>query len=533
MPPPTQVTREISLPNAARAGVVKLDAKGGGQGDVVSLELDGSKKVRGPLSVTVRIEVTVPERMTAPEREAIRDLLPNLWNQTEANMNQPNYKTRDGDPISFKIEPHYREPEEGPHSNYHQIKIIDPAQDLKDDPNLQFRSRIYGQPVPNTETAISGIFSTANLDPFIMGHEMMHVVGLNDQYIDIYRYGKKKIVLPTKAMSPKELKKYLKGLKPPVPPPPAGKVFSEGLPGSDPCDMMGNGQSKPCRHLNPKDVEWIEANAGTLVTAEPGELLLNKNQSSQNFGIAFKTLVFAAPGSTTVANGIAVYCLDHDRTFPFTESFDVGPAAGEMPGYEGVLKLLRLNAELQPKLDDSIEGMQAAIWNLTDDAPLSTSGTEEQSRALMVRAGVGENTVVGGLPSLDDPNAASPTTGAVDTTGAVLAAVTTEPAAAQPALRLVTTQLLNKKMRGGGALTNYLLVGTSGPVERLSLKLQRRAGKKWKKVKQLPERKLEPGLAPVKLQLGMLQAGKYRLLATVTGGIAEQATSTALFSVKR
>lgn len=533
LPPPTQITREISLPQAARAGVVKLDAKGGGQGDAVSLELDGTKKVRGPLTVTVRVEATMLPTKTPLERESMRDFLPSLWKDTEADMNHLNYKTRDGDPIKFVIEGHWREPEAAPTSNYHQIEIVNPKTDLGDDPDPIFRSRIIGSAIPNTPTPIKGVFSTDNLMPKVMGHEMMHVVGLGDRYVDYYRYGKKKVPLPEKAMSPKALKKFLGGLKPPVPPPPAGRVFSEGIPGSDPCDMMGSGLNKDCRKLNKDDLKWIEDQAGTLVTAEPGELLLNKDASSQNFGIAFKTLVFAPPGSTTVAPGIAVYCIDHDRTFPFTQSFDVGPAAGELPGYDGVLKLLRLNAELQPNLNESIEGMQAAIWNLTDASPLATSGTAEQSRSLMARAGVVEDSVPGGLPPLADPNGAAPSTGAVDTAGATLPPLPTEPSAAQPQLRIFEASLFSRKMRTGGNIANYLLLGTTGPASGLSLKLQRRVGKKWKQLKKLPARKLKPGMISVQLSFGPLNAGKYRLLVTVSGGIAETATTQVPFAVKR
>jgi hypothetical protein len=81
LPPPTQVTRELTLPQAARAGVVKLDAKGGGQGDAVSLELDGTKRVRGVLTLTVRIEVTVPKNKTPTQRQEMRDFLPNMWKE--------------------------------------------------------------------------------------------------------------------------------------------------------------------------------------------------------------------------------------------------------------------------------------------------------------------------------------------------------------------------------------------------------------------------------------------------------------------
>lgn len=58
----------------------------------------------------------------------------------------------------------------------------------------------------------------------------------------------------------------------------------------------------------------IDSRAGVSVVAQPGDLLLNKNAGNQNYGVGFRTTVFAAPGSVTIARGISVFCLDHDRT---------------------------------------------------------------------------------------------------------------------------------------------------------------------------------------------------------------------------
>lgn len=63
----------------------------------------------------------------------------------------------------------------------------------------------------------------------------------------------------------------------------------------------------------------------------------------------------------------------------------------------------------------------------------------------MARAEVAENSVPGGLPTLADPNAAAPTTGAVDAAGDVLPPLPTERAEPPPLLRLYAAQLLSKR----------------------------------------------------------------------------------------
>ena len=538
VPPATQITRELTLPQAARAGVAKLTAKGGGEGDAIQLEVDGTKKIHAPIVVTIHMEITTPTNKTREQRDALLNVLKTELPKAQAEMDRSNYKARNGDPIQIKFDFRYREAELPPSPGYHQVTVIQAGVDLppgETELDPDFRPEVEEMGTPNGPVPTTGTFPSSDLSTGTFIHEGLHMAGLDDRYRDVYNYKGKDYPLPSQGMSPKELKTYLRDLDKPLPPPPAGKVVNRNTKGTGRCDIMGVAADDPCRKISKRDLKWIEKQAGLVVTAEPGELLLNKDPKAQNMAVAYRTKVIARAGSKTVAPGVAAYCLDHDRVFPLDQGFDVGPSAIELPGYDGVLKLMRLNAEVQPDLKTSVQGMQAAVWNLTDASPLATSGTAEESRALMARAGVAEDSVPGGLAALADPNAASPETGAVDPAGALLPAIATEPAEPASLVELFTAQLVNRKLRTGGTLTNYLLLGAGGPVTGVSLKLQRRAGKKWKPVKKLPSRKLddEPGIASLKLTLGRLTSGSYRLLVTVSASTGEAASAKAGFAVKR
>ena len=531
IPPPTQIARELTLPQAAQAGIVNLQAKGGSEGDAVSLELNG-KKVKAPIVVTVRAEMTVEPRLTPDKRALIQGDVPKWAQETQDELNRvaAKSKTKSGDPIRFVVDFQYREPEAASRSNYHQVKLINPLIDRPDDPD--YRSGVGDLVPPNGPEPTSGTWAFGQLDPNIMAHETLHLVGLDDRYIDVYSYKGKQYPLPERGMKPADLAKYLKSHQPPLPPPPAGKVDFAKTPGTKPCDIM-NDAFEPCRKISPRDLEWIEAEAGVLVTAQPGEMLLDKSADHQNFGVGFQTIVFTAPGSTTVARGISVYCLDHDRSTPLDQTFDVGPAASEVPGHEGVSKLLQLNAGKQTGLSESLPGMQAAIWNLTDAAPLASSGYETEASALMGEAGVAADSVPGGLPAIADPNAGNASTGAVDAAGAVLPASPAETIPPPPPFRLYTAALYPRSLRTGSNLRGDLLLGASGEVSTATIFLQYKKGKRWKKVKKLPARTVESGTAPLPLGLGRLRPGGYRLLVSVAGEFGDPQTLPAAFKVTR
>lgn len=531
LPPATQVTRDLTLAQAAQDGLIKLQAKGGSEGDAVSLELQ-HKRVRGPITVTLRVELTVRPRMTAAERAAIRDLVPYLQTQTEADLNRPQYKTRSGDPLRFVLDYKYREPEEPARPNYHQVLVVDPKVDLPEaDPN--FRSEVDELGVPNkADASKAGTFSTNDLVPRSLGHELLHLAGLDDRYTDVYAVGGKDYPLPHPGLTPSELRAFALNHKPPLPPPPAGTDRSKNTRGTSACDVMGTGLYRPCRKIAPRDLAWFESQAGVQVVAEPGDLLLDKDPSRQNFGVGFRTTVFATPGSTTVANGIAVYCLDHTLSFPLDQGFDVGPTGSELSRYDGVVRLLQLNARLQPELNAPLTGMQAAIWNLTNATPLDSSGTADESRALMAQAGVTEDSVPGGLPQLPDANSGVADTGAVDASGAVMptiAAVKTKPA---PLVRLDTAALFPNRVHAGRNVRGDLLVGASGDINRLALRVERRAGRRWRPLRSLAPRQLAPGTTVVPLRLGRLSAGTYRLVLSGVGPVGAPAVERVAFTVQ-
>jgi hypothetical protein len=300
------------------------------------------------------------------------------------------------------------------------------------------------------------------------------------------------------------------------------------------CDIMGTGANKKCRKIAPKDLDWFDTQAGTLVRAQPGETLLNKNESDQNMGVGFETIVFASPGSTTVADGVSAYCLDHDRGIPFEGLFDVGPKASEMPGYEGVGKLLAYNfSNAQSTLDDSPPAMQAAIWNQTDGTPPAAIGGPEEVQALLNGAGVSENTAGTDLPPIANPNAGSPTTGAVSAGGEVLTSTLVLEIEDPAIVRLDAAQLYQKRFGAGKKAFGDLVVAANGNVDHLDITVQRKVGKRWRQAKKLPTRPFEPGTTTVQVPLGRLAVGKYRLLVAVGGPVGEPESRTVGFSATK
>jgi hypothetical protein len=531
-PPPTQVTRDFTLKEAAQRGLIKLESKGlGGEGDAVSLELQ-HKKVRGPITVTLRVEFTVPARVRPELREAVANAIRDLAAQTEARMNQ-GQRTSGGDPVRFKLIWDFRAPEAPGRFNYHQVNIINPAVDGPEpDPNR--RPSVDHLAVPNKFGEQSGgTFTTGKyLTAKVLSHEMLHLAGLDDRYADFYRVNGKDYPLPGEGLSPSQLKAFARSHRPPLPPPPAGKVRSKNLPGISRCDIMGTGAYLECRKISKTDLDWFDSQAGVQVTAQPGDLLLNKDSSRQNMGVGFSTSVYARPGTTTTANGISVYCIDKDLFFPATESFDVLGPARELPGYAPLAALLELSGRIQPSLEETPPGMLNAVWNVTDAAALEFSGSATESRALLAQAGVAENAVPGGLAYVPNPNAGSAETGAV-TGGEVLPEMASAPTKPVADVRINYAQLYPGRVRAGRRVRADMLLSTAGDAKTLSVRVERRQRGRWRKLRTLRSRRVKAGQTIVPQRLGRLQPGKHRLVLSVTDSLGVSAKLTVPLRVRR
>jgi hypothetical protein len=300
---------------------------------------------------------------------------------------------------------------------------------------------------------------------------------------------------------------------------------------------MGTGDALSCRKISKPDLEWIESQAGVSVEARPGEVLLNKDSSSQNLVVGYPTNVFAAPGETTTAPGVSTYCIDHSKLPPAVSGFDVGPSAASLAGYEAIGKLAELNGQLQPSLTEPVFPVQAALWNQTDGTPLGgglyTAEASAEAAELLKKVGAGENTTGKGPAHLEDPNANSTTTGAVDGNGNVLLPESAEEVSPPPTIEIDAALFQPKVISSSQVDHGNLLVGAVGTVSSLGLKLQSRVGNHWRSVKALPDRKLTTtGVHNYPLKLGRLQPGKYRLLVTVSGPSGETATKSAALTVR-
>jgi hypothetical protein len=526
--PATQISRDFSLKDAARRGIVKLTGKGRAvAGDEVALKLT-HKLVSGPVTVTVHVEFTTKSRVLPRNREKVAEQLPGIARDAQAQLNRGRYRTPSGDPIRFKLDWQFRDPGTPARPNFHQILIVDPTIDL-DEPDPGFRAQFHEIGDPNGSGAVEGTFPTGAFgDPKVLAHEALHLAGLDDQYNDFYRVGGRDYPLPERAMTPSQLAAFARGHRPPLRE--GGRVVPKRRPGSGPCDIMGDGETKNCGRISKKDLKWLASRAAIQVTAEPGDILLNKDKSKQNFGVGFRTRVFARPGETTLAEGVFVYCIDNSLEMPESENgFDAIGHASDLPGFEPLGTLLEYAARTQGSFTNYLAGMDVAVWNVTDQEPLDTSGFATEARAFLAGAGLAENSVPGGLPYLPNPNAGSPDTAGVTQTG-VEPSLPSKPSKPLPPVSIGFARLYPSRVSAGRVRSDLLVSGT-GDVRRITFKLERRVGRRWRSVRSLRKRRMASGTRLFPLELGRLRRGRHRLVVSLAGPSGPRATRRVGLSV--
>lgn len=464
---PTEIARVMDLESAARAGAVQLTSKGiAASGDQVQITVTG-KPVRAPIRVTVHVEFIPPSDVILDDA-----FLAAMKSRVEARLAAAAPATTGGSPVSWRIDLRARTADAEPRFGYHQITLV----------TGDARSFVNGNAQPNVPSgALTG---TWELEPpagqtitQIWAHEVLHLVGYPDHYRDVYKVGNKRYPVPDNVDDddPAALAAWRRGHTPPIPP--GGKIVAQFKRGTGPCDILGSGTYKDCAKLLPDDINWLAGYAGLEVEAKAGDLILNKSSDSQNFGVALDTFVFAGPGQTTTAEGLGVYCLDRERHTPSAgQTFDVlGPAAarGE-PGMAEVARLLALAGQKQTGPDDVIQGMDNAIWAVTNGVP----PLSDETRALLAEAGVPEVPAVA-YPELTSPNAASPSTGGVEPGGV-------EPPADAPPVEAAVPDGLSATLYPGARLPagkvqrGELEIAARGAERQVTVTLQRKAGKRWR-----------------------------------------------------
>lgn len=506
--PATEITRVLSLQEAAARGMVTLSAKGGVSGDQVAVDLR-HRPSPGPVRVTVRIEFTGfadPAGAAPNVGLAVRNGIRELNRLVVRGPGVPR--------IEFDVQ--YRVTGRGAPQTpgFHQIRVIRAAPD--------YRSGVDGDVTPNAVGGTTGTWSLADLfDRRTFAHETLHLAGLPDRYTTSYREPGtgRRFPAPSDLDDQRAVDAWARAHVPPLRP--GGAYTSTPRPGFG-CDIMAS--LGACARLRPYDVRTLAAQAGVRLDVEPGELLQNKRADQQDFGVAGALRLIAPRGGAARVDGLVVYCIDLDAGTPSAGTlFDAaGPASSfPGPGYAQLHRVLTHVAALPAPADgsraDLRPGAQLAVWAVTDrafgDAPVTGDPL-----AVLQGAGLDPAALVA-PPDVPNPNAAAAATGAVTPAGTVVPAPAEPPAPPAPRVRLERVELSQTALRAGRVNRVRLVVQVSGGTPTLRIAVQRRTGPRWVALGAFPPRRVGAGTGSLGLRFAALPAGRYRLRVTGAGAV--------------
>jgi hypothetical protein len=484
---PTTISKRVSLAEAAAIGAVKLTSKGGFDKDAVAVDATW-KPSKAPVTVQIDVEFSsFPGGPTAAEVEAAIES--KLTPRTAS----------DGTKVNFDIVARERAPGAAASPCFHQMQLT---------ADSEFRGEAGeadSNPlkVPQSGEWPSGRGATG--DRQIWTHEALHLAGLPDQYGSFYRVGKKDYPVPDSVdIADKDAVKEWaesKGLDP------NGHAGTKPKPGHEQ-DIMGDTFGGSEKLLQSDVDKFAKQGAGRLtVEAKPGEILLNKDTGSQNLAVGAPVELTAEPGKPAHVDGLVGYCIDLSHHSPAAgQGFDVLGLAGDQPqpAMQYLQRVLEVAAAQQPLALQPTPGAQEAVWRISDDSPT------EEGIPILNAAGVPDQ--VFEAPHFADPNAASPETAAVTTTGVL-------PAPA-PVPYLTKIQGPSGALAVGEADTLTARVTVTLAEDKVRFELQRKVHGNWKRLARFGARKLKPGTTKVKLRLPAQAKGAARLVAIGTAGSA-------------
>jgi hypothetical protein len=488
-PPPTRVARELTLKQAAQLGILKLTSKGGFNGDAMAV--DGSFK-DVPAPTVVRLDI-----------ELVSDA-PGIEKQFEAQVEKQlaGYKINSGplknQPVRFDLNVVRRgSAGTSPRACFHELAI-------SNDKNL--RDGVSGLGPGPESGELNGVDRTA------WTHEVMHLAGLDDRYDDYFVYGggKKAAKMPEVGLEGTALTAELTklGINPKN-----GYLTSRPHKG-----YAGNLMASDTGKLNQADLKhFAQLGQDTLIIhSKPGDLLTSKAGDQQNVvnGQSFD-MVLRRGGPPAHLDGMTVYCADLSRHIPGKGIvYDVLGPADELgnPAMAALARVMEVvNSRERASFTGVPAGAQDAIWRITDDSPPGAA-----ARAILEEAGVptDTDTVKFNAPHFGNPNAGSPNTGAV-TPGAALPPL--DLGAAPPRVRAPRPRLRNAAMlprtsrRARRLLLTLQVTFAAGAGDRVTLALERRSGRRFRRVRRLGRRTVGDGLTAVSFVLRGLSPGRYRV----------------------
>ncbi len=477
---PTTISKRVSLTEAAGLGAVKLTSKGGYNRDAVAVDATW-KPANVPVTVQIDVEFsTFPGGPTAAEVEA----------SVEGAL--PPRVAADGTTVKFDVVARERAPGALPSPCFHQAQLT-PDSDFRGEAGAGGSDPLT---MPQSGEWPSGRGKVG--DRQIWTHEALHLVGLEDQYVQVFRIGSKDYPIPDSIdiADPKQVEAWAKK---------KGIDYSKGKAGTKPKpghekDIMGEVSGK--EKLTQFDVNRFALIGKNRLTieAKPGDILLNKDGSAQNLAVGAPFELTVSPGKPGHADGLVAYCIDLHHHVPSEgQGFDVLGSAGAQPeaAMQYLQRVLEVAARLQPAALTETAGAQDAIWRISDDTTL------EDGAAIYAMAGVPDQTF--DAPHYVNPNAASPQTSAVTPTGVL--------PPAPPVPYLSGLKARPSTLPAGKRRVVIVTVKLQAARDKVAFELQRRQGREWRRVKKLGSTKLKPGKDKVRLTIPPQRPGAVRIVA--------------------
>ena len=499
---PTSIAKDVSLKDAANAGIVKLTAKGGFSGDVMAV--DGTwKPIAGPVTVRMNIEVT--SEPGAPDASALEQAV-------EAKL--AGAKASNGTPVNFDVVVRQRAPGATPTPCFHQVRMLN-------DKEYRGLAGDGSDPLTTVQTGEWPSGRGAVGDRQIWTHEALHLAGLEDQYQSVFKVGNKFYPIPdTVDIDDKQaLSDWAKsqGLNSK-----AGAAGTRPKPGHK-TDIMGD-VFKGTEKLTQLDINNFAAiGSNTLnIKGNPGDILASKDPSLQNLGVGGPLNLTVKKGQPVHVDGLVTYCVDLGRHIPTSGTvYDVlGPAGAQPdPVMQALQRVLEEAARRQPAPLQTTPGAQQAIWRVTDN---SAPFADDEANAILAALGIASDTKFEER-HFNDPNTGSPDTAAVSPTGVLPPAAPISEADAG-VLPLPTPKLAAVRVRKQRASRRRTVINATVVVKNaedlVKLTLQRRRGRHFKTLKKFQPNALTPASNLVALPVPRLSPGKYRLVGQGFGGKA-------------